>query len=369
MREPKLQKRPEYRLLKQSDAVTFFHMQMPRWLFCDPKYTPLSLEAKVAYTFLLNRFQLSKMNGWINSDGEVFIIFPREKLAEEMGVSYRKAISCFKELLGAGLIWERRVGRGNANRVYLAAVTLSGDSAAAHDSAPFAPSREKEPDSAEENAGAETDARDAGGSRSAGTAGQAENETTSSQGNGPIAPRQDLPYPQGKGCQTGTSGPAESAPPDLPFRHPSKKELRDIDLSDMERVSPSRHAGARESPRGQADRDGAEDMRILSEILDSCELDVLPEEEAGVFRNAVTRLYFLESFKTGGAVLPGAVVRSQLRGLDGITLLDTREKLRNNTDKQVKNSTAYVMAALFNNIWETRSDLMVDPYLNSLGTG
>jgi len=112
MKELKLQKRPEYRLLKQSDAVTFFHMQMPRWLFSDPKYTPLSLESKVAYTFLLNRFQLSKMNGWINSDGEVFIIFPREKLAEEMGISYRKAIDCFKFWRAASWMFCRRTRLG-----------------------------------------------------------------------------------------------------------------------------------------------------------------------------------------------------------------------------------------------------------------
>ena len=60
----------------------------------------------MADTFLLNRFQLSKMNGWVNVEGEVFIILPREKLAEEMEISYRKAISCFKELLAANLIWE-----------------------------------------------------------------------------------------------------------------------------------------------------------------------------------------------------------------------------------------------------------------------
>jgi len=59
--------------MKQSDVVSFFHLQMPRWLFCDPKYNHLSLEAKVAYTFLLNRFELSKMNGWVNCEGEVFI--------------------------------------------------------------------------------------------------------------------------------------------------------------------------------------------------------------------------------------------------------------------------------------------------------
>ena len=51
----------------------------------------------MAYTFLLNRFQLSRLNGWVNRDGEVFVIFPRESLAEEMQISYRKAIECFKE--------------------------------------------------------------------------------------------------------------------------------------------------------------------------------------------------------------------------------------------------------------------------------
>jgi len=71
----------------------------------------------------------------------------------------------------------------------------------------------------------------------------------------------------------------------------------------------------------------------------------------------------------GNAVLPGPVIRSHLHNLDGTVLLDTREKLRRNLSKQVKNSTAYIMAALLNNIWECKSDLMVDPYLNSLGAG
>ena len=65
MKGTNLTKRPTYKLLGQSDTISFFHMQMPHWLFCDTKYTSLSLESKVAYTFLLNRFQLSKMNCWI----------------------------------------------------------------------------------------------------------------------------------------------------------------------------------------------------------------------------------------------------------------------------------------------------------------
>ena len=52
------------------------------------------------------------MNGWINDVGEVFIIFTRQELADEMQISFRKAIECFQELVSAKLIWERRMGRG-----------------------------------------------------------------------------------------------------------------------------------------------------------------------------------------------------------------------------------------------------------------
>ncbi len=106
--------------MKQGDIQNIYHLQMPRWLFTDPRYIGLSLEAKVTYTFLLNRFQLSRLNGWLNDDGEVFIIYTRRSLSSEMQVSYHKIIEAMKELSSAGLIWERRCGRGDANQIYLA---------------------------------------------------------------------------------------------------------------------------------------------------------------------------------------------------------------------------------------------------------
>jgi hypothetical protein len=107
---------------------------------------------------------------------------------------------------------------------------------------------------------------------------------------------------------------------------------------------------------------------LLEHILENCELHVLPDEEADVFRNAVTRLFYSDSLRIGSAVLPRQVIRSHLYGIDGTVLLDTREKLRRNTDKQIKNSTAYVMTTLLNNVWELKSDLMVDPCLNQMGS-
>lgn len=301
MKDIKTANWPTYRLLKQSDVVSFFHLQLPQWLFFDAKYLHLSLESKVAYTFLLNRYQLSRMNGWVNEDGEVFIIYPREKLAEEIGISYRKAISCFKELLTAGLIWEHRVGRGAANRIYMAAVELSRNNGSAD--------------------------------------------------------IQEVPNQQIKTCDNGISRHADSVLPDMPFSHTRKIDNIKTDKSDTEKVSPSRPAREEQ----------ADDEYSLEDIIENCEFEVLPDEDAGVFRNAVTRLFYSDSFRIGSAVLPRQVIRSHLHKIDGVVLMDTREKLRRNKDKEIKNSTAYVMTTLLNNVWEVKSDLMVDPYLNQIG--
>ena len=53
-------------------------------------------------------------------------------------------------------------------------------------------------------------------------------------------------------------------------------------------------------------------------------------------------------------------------GLDGMILREAESKLRANQERNVKNSTAYTMAVLFNCIAESESDLMIDPYLNAI---
>ena len=86
MKAAEMKERPPFALMKQTDVQSIYHMQMPRWLFSDPRYADMSLDAKVTYTFLLNRFQLSRRNGWVNDRGEVFVIFPRKELARELRV-------------------------------------------------------------------------------------------------------------------------------------------------------------------------------------------------------------------------------------------------------------------------------------------
>ena len=162
MKAAPMTQKPSFPLMKQGDVQNIYHLQMPRWLFTDTKYMELALETKVAYTFLLNRFQLSRLNGWVNEDGAVFIIYTRRSLAEEMQVSYRKIIEAMKELTAAGLIWEKRCGRGDANQIYLALIEHPEPKSG---SAPFVPPEHEaaggEPEAGPEEAGGD------GGLRSA----------------------------------------------------------------------------------------------------------------------------------------------------------------------------------------------------------
>ena len=65
--------------------------------------------------------------------------------------------------------------------------------------------------------------------------------------------------------------------------------------------------------------------------------------------------------------LPQSRVRHRLHDLDNLTLRDTEQRLRANQERNIRNSIQYTMAVLFNCITEGESDLVVDPYLNSLG--
>ena len=141
MKAAKLTEHPSFRLLRQTDVQNVWHMQMPRWLFSDPRYADMSLDAKVTYTFLLNRFQLSRRNGWVNDAGEVFVIFPRKALAKELRICEQRVTAAFRKLAELQLIWEKRCGRGDANQIYLASVTPIDDPS--YECAPFS-SREYE---------------------------------------------------------------------------------------------------------------------------------------------------------------------------------------------------------------------------------
>lgn len=134
------------------------------------------------------------------------MIYTREDLAQEMQISYKKAIACFKELTEKHLVWEQRQGRGLPNRIYLAEVQFSEKAAFSYDCAPFSAADESRP---AEMAGLENEpvteeSEEISVETEENDVPMAENDTEESDRS-----EQDLPESQFKTCQNGTSRSAQ----------------------------------------------------------------------------------------------------------------------------------------------------------------
>lgn len=333
--------RPDFALMTLSDTISFFHMQMPRWLFSTPRCAAMSLEAKVAYTFLLNRYQLSRRNGWINRHGEVYIIYTREDLAREMQISYRKAIACFKELAAHHLIWEQRQGRGLPNRIFLAEVVPEEKVSYAYDCAPFSPAPRPA-----ENAGLENDClapADLAAEETEEDTGTRDAKTT----------HQEVQQAHCKTCENGTSRDAKTAVPDLPKPHASKKEIIKKENRNTEEDSIVPHA----------ERD------VIPELLKSCDMSRYDAQETAVLRNAVSWLYYCEQLRIGGCTYPQAYVRDALCRLNDDILDDTLCKLVQSAGEVRSNTLVYTAKVLFSTILEMESEALLDPLSRRGGRG
>lgn len=342
--------RPGFALMKLSGAISYFHMQMPRWLFCDPHYTDMNLEAKVAYTFLLNRCQLSRRNGWVNRYGEVYIIYTREDLSREMQVSYRKAISCFKELADRHLIWEQRQGRGLPNHIFLAEVELNEKSCYTYDCAPFSPEpRPAEMALLDEDDDAAVQAEN--GDPQDNLVETSPDATEDAAARPAKTAHQDLPEPHVMNCQSRTSAGAKTACPDLQKPHTSKKDKSKKEYKNTDDKDPT-------VPRAG---DGRE---AIAAILQHCQLSRYEPEEADVFRDAVCWLYYCGRLQLGACTYPQGYVRDTLRRLNPDVLDEALYKLQRNENEALSNTLVYTAKIIFSTILEIGSEALLDPVIN-----
>lgn len=317
MKQAILTEHPNYPLLRLTDVVSASFFQLPRWLFCDTRYKTLSLEAKVAYGFLLNRFQLSRLNGWINQREEVYVIFPRERLANEMQISYRKAIEVFQELSAAQLIWEKRLGRGHPNQIYLAVVKLSDEDARRHQSSPYA---EEE--------------------RPAGTAGL---EFDTLSGGALDEPGTDL-----QNCESCSFEDAQSAGSDLQIPQANENEYeksKRLFLSGW--------------------NDLCADF-TLKKILRQCQLDQFDPELSKLFRALIERMFYSKSCWVKGAELPQDIVRKNLELVDYFVLSEVAEKMKANVSTKITNPTGYVQSMILDAVCSFEAAVRLDPESNKI---
>ena len=91
--------------------------QIPKVLFKMRREGSLSLTAFDIYLLMSDRFRLSKKNGWIDEDGDTYIMYSYEELCEELNLKRRNSISeAIKELEKLNLIEKKR--RYNRSNVY-----------------------------------------------------------------------------------------------------------------------------------------------------------------------------------------------------------------------------------------------------------
>ena len=81
---------------QSSELFSFY--RIPKLLFQDSRFQPLSTDAKTLYGILLDRMSLSARNGWLDKAGRVFIIYTVQEVQDSLGCADKKATKLLREL-------------------------------------------------------------------------------------------------------------------------------------------------------------------------------------------------------------------------------------------------------------------------------
>ena len=98
----------------------FSFIRVPKILLQNEAYSGISAEAKLLYSLLFDRTELSNKNGWLDDQNRVYIIFTIAEIKERMNCGNKKAIQLLDELEHkAGLIERKRQGLGKPHLIYV----------------------------------------------------------------------------------------------------------------------------------------------------------------------------------------------------------------------------------------------------------
>ena len=99
----------QFEYLYGSQAEQFSFYRIPKVLFTDETLSGISVEAKVLYSFMLDRMSLSVKNCWFDEENRVYIIYTIDDILSDFGCARQKALKLLDELEnGIGLI-ERKL--------------------------------------------------------------------------------------------------------------------------------------------------------------------------------------------------------------------------------------------------------------------
>lgn len=93
--------------------------KVPKALFTEEKYNPVSTDAKMLYGLLLDRMHLSAKNGRTDKRGRIYQFFTVKEAQEKLRFGHEKICRLFSELEQADLILRKRQGQGKPSIIYL----------------------------------------------------------------------------------------------------------------------------------------------------------------------------------------------------------------------------------------------------------
>ena len=94
-----------------SESLSASYIPFPRFLMED-SLAGLSNDAKVLYALMLDRASISKVNGFLETDGTIRIYFTVEQAQKKLHRSRQCATRIFHELEFSGLICRKKQGLG-----------------------------------------------------------------------------------------------------------------------------------------------------------------------------------------------------------------------------------------------------------------
>lgn len=108
------------------DAEQFDFLMVPMPLLKDPIYrtgpNKLNSDARLLYSFMLNRAKLSRKNGWIDEHNRVFIRYSQKEAEHDIDRKKDAVIEAFRKLervVPGGLIERKEIARGKPYLIYV----------------------------------------------------------------------------------------------------------------------------------------------------------------------------------------------------------------------------------------------------------
>lgn len=108
-----------FKKISASEFETLRFYQLPKFLFEDEYFSKMPTEAKVMYALLKDRFELSRLNNWVDSENNIYLLYTNKQLCAILNYAEPKIIKLKKELEKYNLIINERQGLNKPNRIYL----------------------------------------------------------------------------------------------------------------------------------------------------------------------------------------------------------------------------------------------------------